>query len=117
MSDKNTKMFFQLLRKQEKVFNKLLSNANCTPEDRQMIVLCLTELYFSSQRLIGLIKKISETNLDFTERDLDSLLGNLIDLRIETYDEINDRIKDLKKPLKTVINKICDLGAEKYGWE
>ena len=117
MSDKRTKMFFQLFRKQEKVFNRLLPNKYCAPKERQMLALCLTELYFRSQHLIGLIKKVSKTNLDFTERDLDSLLGNLIDLRIETYDEINDWIRDMKKPLKTVINKIGDLGTEKYGWE
>ena len=117
MSDKRTKMFFQLFRKQEKVFNKLLSNDNCTAEDRQTIALCLTEIYFGSQHLIELIKNISETNLNFTERDLDSLLGNLIDLRIEIYDEITDWIKDMKKPLKVAINKVADLGTEKYGWE
>jgi hypothetical protein len=113
---KKTRKFFRLFRKQEGLFNTVLQN-RASDEDRKTVALCLTEIYFQSQRLIELIKKVSETNLDYTESDLDSLLGNLIDLRINIYDEIADWIKDLKKPLNTTIDNVEDVGAELYGWE
>jgi DNA mismatch repair ATPase MutS len=116
MTDKKTKMF-KLLEKQNKLFNRLPIDKSCTTEDRKMISLCLTEIYVRSQHLVNLIKKISGTNLKFTEDDLDSLLDNLINLQIEIYGEVVDWIKDLKKPLNIAINKIGDLGAEKYGWD
>jgi len=117
MSDKKTKMFFKLLRKQEKLFNRFPIGKSYTTEDRRKVMLCLTELHFRSRHLVSLTKNISETNLKFTEDDLDALLGNLIDLRIEIYDEMFEWIKDLKKPLNRVINKIEALGAKKYGWD
>jgi hypothetical protein len=113
---KQTKEFFQLYRKQEKLFNTMLQN-RASDEDRQTVALCLSEIYFRSQHLIELIKKISETNLNYTESDLDSLLGNLVFAQIDIYDELASWIKQLKKPLKTVIDNVEDLGVELYGWQ
>lgn len=117
MTDKKTKIFFKFLAKQNKLFSKLPIDKSFTTDDQRKISLYLTEIYFRSQHLVNLIKNISETNLKFTENDLDSLLGDLIDLRIEIYDEIVDWIKELKKHLNIAINKVGDLGAEKYGWD
>ena len=117
MSDKKNKNYLILLGKQDKLFNKLLMGKSFTNEDRRMVALCLTELHFRSQHVVKLIKKISETNLKFSDDNLDNLLDNLIGLKIEIYDEVLDWIKDLKKPLNKVINRIGDLGAEKYGWD
>ncbi len=116
MTDKRTERYFKLLKKNDEIFEALLKK-KASKVDRQKVAFCLTEIYFRSQHLVNLIKKISETNLKFTEDDLDSLFGNLIDLRIEIYDEMVDWIKDLKRPLKTAIYKVNDLGAEKYGWD
>jgi hypothetical protein len=113
MIDKKIKVFFKLFRKQKKVFDKLLPDKSCDAEVRQEIILCLTEIYFGSKHAIELTKKISETNTNFTKGDLDSLLGNLIDLRIEIYDKMVDWIRDLKKPLKNVIDKVAGLVDQK----
>jgi len=115
-TQKQTKKFFQFFRKQEKLFNTVLQN-RASDEDKQTVALCLSEIYFRSQHLIGLIKKTSETNLDYTESDLDSLLGNLVYAQIDIYDELASWIKQLKKPLKTAIDKVDDLGVELYDWE
>jgi hypothetical protein len=113
---KQTKKFFRLFRKQETLFNTVLQNRT-NDKDRQTVALCLSEIYFRSQHLIGLIKKISETNLNYTESDLDSLLGNLVYTQIDIYDELTSWIKQLKKPLKTAIDNVEDLGVELYGWQ
>lgn len=113
MSDKKTKMFSKLLGKQDRIFNRLPVDKSCG----QKVSSYLTEIYFRSKHLIRLTEKISETNLKFNEDDLDSLLGDLIDLRIEIYDEMVDWIKNLKKPLNVVIDKVGELGAKKYGWD
>jgi hypothetical protein len=43
---------------------------------------------------------------------LDILLSNLVDLRVDIYDELLDWVKDLKKPLGSVINKVENLWYE-----
>jgi|GEM_PF-5232093 len=108
---KETKLYFKLFRKNQKLFKEVIGD-KISDEYKQNIVLYLTEIYFGSQHIIKLIEKISETNTNCTKRDLDSLLGNLVDLRIEIYNELIDWVKDLKKPLKTVIDKVEDLWYE-----
>jgi hypothetical protein len=111
---KETKLFFMFLKKNRRVFDAVIGD-KINDKGKQLIALYLTEIYFSSQHVIELIEKISKTNKNCTKRDLDTLLGNLVDLRIELYDELIDWAKSLKKPLKTTIDKIEDLWYEKPG--
>ncbi|MFA5252924.1 MAG: hypothetical protein WC454_10120 [Phycisphaerae bacterium] len=112
MADKGTERYFKLLKKNEELFVSLLKN-KASKEDRQKVAFCLTEIYFMSQSLAKLIKKISETNLNFSKDDLDLLLGNLINLRIEIYDKMADGIRDLKRPLNIVIDTTGKLVGDK----
>lgn len=114
MADQKTKRFFKLLRKNEGLFGALLKN-KASKGDGQTVALCLTELYFRSKHLIDLTKKISETSLRFTKDDVDSLLGNLVDLQVEIYIGMLHWIRDMKRPLKVVIDNVEDLGPEKKG--
>lgn len=114
MTDERTKRYFKLLRKNQGLFEKLLGDKT-SEDDRQTVALCLTEIYFNLQHVIKLTKKISEINLELTKGDLDALLSNLIDLRIEIYDKMFDWIKNLKKPLNVAINKIGKLEGDKSG--
>ncbi len=114
MADKRTERYFKLFRKNNELFGALLKNKK-SRGDKQKVVLCLTEIYFSSQSAIKLIDKISKTNKNFTKGDLDFLLGNLIDLQTEIYLDMTDWIKDLKKLLKNVIDKVGKLGGDKSG--
>jgi hypothetical protein len=115
ISDKKTRLYFKLFRKQEKVFNKIKLKKGCSPEDGKTVAFSLTELYFKSKHLSDLIKRISETNLNLGEKDLDSLLENLIDLQLGIYIDMPDWIKDFKRPLKNIIDGIDTLGTEKKG--
>lgn len=114
MTDKRTELYFKLLRENDRLFGALLKS-KASKGDRQKAAFCLTEIYFISQSLVKLTKKISETNLEFSKGDLNSLLGNLIDLRIEIYDKMVDWIRDLKKPLNVVIDKVGELEGDKSG--
>ena len=114
MTDERTKRYFKLLRKNEGLFGALLKN-KASKGDGQTVALCLTEVYFRAQHLIVLIKKFSEANLDFTENSLDPLLGNLVDLQVEIYIGMLHWIRDMKRPLKAVIDNVEDLGPEKKG--
>ena len=107
MSDEKIKKFFKLLNKLETLEETIVKN-NVSEEYKRIVALCLTELYFRSKHLIDLIKAISETKLNYTEKDLDKLLENLVYLQIVIYDEMVDWMKDLKKPLKKLINKLPD---------
>jgi hypothetical protein len=114
MTDKKNKLYFKILKKNQRMFEKVIGD-RISDNYRQAIALYLTEIYFRSQHIIELIEKILETNQNCTKRDLDSLLGYLVYLQIEIYDELVDWFKSLKKPLKTVIDKVEDLWYEKPG--
>jgi hypothetical protein len=114
MTDEKTKRFFELFKKNQRLFEKLLKNKT-GEEDGKTVELCLTELYSASQRVIKLIDKISKTKTSFTKGNLNSLLGNLIDLETEVYLEMAGWIKELKNPLKNVIDKVGNLGSDKSG--
>jgi hypothetical protein len=110
--DERTKRYFKLLTKNKRLFEKLLKNKKIK-ETGQRVAFCLTELYFNSQSVIKLIDKISQTKRNFNKNDLDSLLGNMIDLQTEIYIEMTDYIKELRKPLKNVIDKVGNLRGDK----
>jgi hypothetical protein len=112
MTNEKTKQFFELFKKNQRLFEKLLKN-KASEEDGKTVELCLTEIYFNSQRVIKLIDKISKTNL--TKGNLNSLLSNLIDLETEIYLEMAGWIKELKNPLKDVIDKVGSLEGDKSG--
>jgi hypothetical protein len=114
MADEETKLFFKLLRKNQRLFGKLPGN-KLSDEDRETVALYITEIYFRSHHLTEVIEKVSETSVRFSESDLDSLLTNLVELQIEIYTEMVDWIKGLKKPLMTVIDNIDDLGRKEKG--
>jgi len=114
MTDEKSKRFFNLFRKNQRLFEKLLKN-KADEEDGTTVELCLTELYSNSQRVIKLIDKISKTKINFTKGSLDSLVGSLIDLETEIYLEMAGWIKELKNPLKNVIDKVGSLGGDKSG--
>ncbi len=114
--DKKAEAYFRLLRKIERLFDVILGD-RISKDDKQSVELCLTETYFFAKDLIRLIDKISETNLDYTEKDLDDLSSYLIYAKIDIYDEMVDWFKELEKPLNIAIDKIGDIGAERYGWE
>ena len=114
MADEKTKRFFELFKKNQRLFGKLLKN-KISEEDGKIVELCLTEIYSNSQRLIKLIEKISKTKTNFTKGNIDSLLDNLIDLETEIYLEMAGWIKELKGPLKNVIDTVGSLGGDTSG--
>ena len=114
MTDEKTKRFFELFKKNQRLFEKLLKN-KVNEEDAKTVELCLTELYSNSQRVTKLIDNISKTKTNFTKSNIDSLLDNLIDLETEIYLEMAGWIKELKSPLKNVIDKVGSLGGDKSG--
>ncbi len=107
MTDEKTKRFFELFGKNQRLFEKLLKN-KADEEDGKIVELCLTEIYSNAQRVIKLIDNISKTKTNFTKGNLDSLLDNLIDLETAIYLEMAGWIKELKNPLKNVIDKVGD---------
>ena len=103
--DPETKIYFNILRKNQKLFDVILAN-RINREDRQTIALCFAEIYINSRHIIKLIEKISKTNIDISEKKLDSLLESLCFSRVEIYNELVDWAKDLKKPLNKAINSV-----------
>jgi hypothetical protein len=116
MTDEKTKRFFELFKKNQKLFEKLLKN-KINEEDGKTVELCLTEIYSNSQYVIKLIDKISKTKASLTKSNMDSLLDNLIDLETQIYLEMAGWIKELKGPLKNVIDTVGSLGGDKSGSE
>lgn len=114
MTNEKTKQFFELFKKNQRLFEKLLKN-KASEEDGKTVELCLTELYSASQRVIKLIDRISKTKTNFTKGNLNSILGDLIDLETEIYLEMAGWIKELKNPLKDVIDKVGSLEGDKSG--
>jgi len=114
MTDEKTKQFFELFGKNQKLFEKLLKN-KVDEEDGKIVELCLTEIYSNSQRVVKLIDKISKTKINLTKDNLDSLLDNLIDLETAIYLEMAGWIKELKNPLKNVIDTVGSIGGDKSG--
>lgn len=111
MTDQRTRAYFKLLKKNQRLFRALLEDG-ISDKTRENVAMCLTEIYFSSRRLIGLIKRISETGPDITERELDSLLGYLCCLRSEVYDGMVRWAKTLRSPVNISIDRIADIGYE-----
>jgi hypothetical protein len=114
MTDEKTKRFFELFGKNQRLFEKLLKN-KVDEEDAKIVELCLTEIYSNSQRVIKLIDNVSKIKTKFTKGNLDSLLDNLIDLETAIYLEMAGWIKELKNPLKNVIDKVGSMGGDKSG--
>jgi len=100
MTDEKTKVYLDFLERNQRLFHAVPGD-RMSGKNRESIALCLTEIHFSSRRLIELTKRISETRPDSTGGELDSLLGDLCCLRAEVYDEMIRWAKTLKKPLKT----------------
>jgi hypothetical protein len=65
--------------------------------------------------VIKLIDKISKTKTTSTKSNLSALLDNLIDLETEIYLEMAGWIKELKRPLKEVIDKVGALEGNTFG--
>jgi Zn-dependent membrane protease YugP len=65
--------------------------------------------------VIKLIDNVSKIKTKFTKGNLDSLLDNLIDLETAIYLEMAGWIKELKNPLKNVIDKVGSMGGDKSG--
>jgi hypothetical protein len=116
MTDEKTKRFFELFRRNQRLFEKLLKD-KISEEDGRTVELCLTEIYSNSQHVMKLIDKISKTKASLSKSNLDSLLDNLIDLETEVYLELAGWIKELKGPLKDVIDKVGSLGGDESGAE
>ncbi len=111
--DTQTKKYLKLLGKLTKLFKKFPKDKSFSAKDRQHLSFCLTELYFMSDHMNKVIKNISDTNLKIKNKNLNSLITNLIDLQVNTYIEMADYIKDLKKPLKSLIHAIENSDPEK----
>jgi hypothetical protein len=105
-TDIQTKRYVKFYDKLQKIFNKFPIDKSFSIEDRRRLSLCLSELYFESQHLSKVIKKISQTNLKLTEKNLNPIISNLIDLQANMYIDMVDWIKDLKKPLNSLIKTI-----------
>lgn len=114
MTDEKTKQFFELFGKNQRLFEKLLKN-KVGEEDGKIVELCLTEIYSNARRMIKLIDNISKTKTKFTKGNLDSLLDDLIDLETAIYLEMAGWIKELKNPLKNIIDTVGSMGGDKSG--
>ncbi|MBN2020005.1 MAG: hypothetical protein JW749_07260 [Sedimentisphaerales bacterium] len=111
--DIQTQKYAKFYSKLQKLLYRFPKDKSFSTQDRQHLSLCLAELYFKSNHLNKVIKKISETNLKLDEKHCNSITSNLIDLQIDIYTEMVDWIKDLKKLLKTLINIIENSDPEK----
>jgi len=114
--DKKTEEYFQLFRKNEKLFDTVLGD-RISKDDKQSVVYCLTETYFVAKHLIECIDKMSEIRVDYNEEDLDALLELLVYIRTDIYKCMVGWLRQLRKPLNLTIDRIGDIGAERYGWE
>jgi hypothetical protein len=108
MSSKNTKIYLDFMNEIRSLSEIILKNRG-TDKDRMRFALCLSEIYFSSHKIITLIKKVSEGMPNSNEKELDALLGNLVDLKIYVYDEFGAWMKKLKKPLQQSIDEVEDM--------
>jgi hypothetical protein len=111
--DIQTEKYFKLHTKFENIFKNFPKDKSFSAEDRQYLSFCLTELYFMSNHMNKVIRNISDTNLKIENKDLDSLISHLIELQVNTNIEIVDWIRNLKKPLKSLINSIENSDSEK----
>lgn len=56
--------------------------------------------------MVDLIKRISETKTDCAEAELDRLLEDLVNLKIDLYHEMFFWAKDLRRPLQQAIDAV-----------
>lgn len=106
MSKKKTKQFFTLLNKLRSLEDHFDSRKG--KKDQKLFALCLCELHFRAIHTIELIQAISKTGRKMTNKTLDNLLTDLINLKIELFDEVSDWQKELKRPLQKIINSVSD---------
>ncbi len=111
--DVQTKSYLKLLGKLEKLFKKFPKDKSFSIEDRKYLSCCLSELYFKSRHLNKVIKKISDTNFKIKNKSVDFLITSLIELQLGLYIGMLDWIKDLKKPLNSLIKAIEKSDPEK----
>jgi hypothetical protein len=80
--------------------NKKASRINALPSR-------LSEIDACSKKVIALIEQITAIGPDnLTKRKYDKLLGELVNLRVQIYDELLYWIKIAKDPLQMMINLV-----------
>jgi len=98
------KEFHAFMNRIETVFDVILEN-KVSKENKQAFALCLTEIYFDSLKTIALIDKMSKTNLNSSGKELDNCFRDIIDLKINLYDEMASWMKNLRVPLQNVLDE------------
>ena len=111
--DIQTQKYAKFYSKLQKLFYRFPKNKSFSKQDRESLSFCLAEIYFKSNHLNKVIKRISEPNLKLDKKHCNSITSDLIDLQIIIGMELFDYIKGLKKPLKTLIHTIENSDPEK----
>lgn len=105
---KETEEYFKLYNKLLKLSEQILRSKGSS-EDQMLFALCSAEIYGSITRAALLIDKVANNEHDFSEHDLDELLGDLVNIKILLYHRAVHWMRQLRQPLQKAIDEVEEM--------